>query len=288
MGIITNVRDTSDCSNQQKPKSPTTDDQHQLDMIKRNFALSALAIAATLLSNSSQATLVDLTGSNNEGSANGALFVFTNQQPTGTGIIDPFLRVQGEPTESGYNTSGGTPFDDKAGPWTHDIQLSDLEASRISLNGTEYYKLLLDANEPGGNKSLISLDRLEFYTSSEGSKTTLDVASLGTLRFSLDGNGDNSVLLDAQRNHGSGSGDIYAYIPASNFSGASQSDFVYMFVHFGGADASEGGFEEWAIVNAITPVPELNALFPIVGLMVAVGSTHVLRRRKMARIAADV
>ncbi len=40
MGIITNVRDTSDCSNQQKPKSPTTDDQHQLDMIKRNFALS--------------------------------------------------------------------------------------------------------------------------------------------------------------------------------------------------------------------------------------------------------
>ncbi len=61
-----------------------------------------------------------------------------------------------------------------------------------------------------------------------------------------------------------------------------------MFVRFGDADGtSEAGFEEWAIVNAITPVPELNALFPIVGLMVAVGSTHMLRQRKLAQISAE-
>lgn len=257
-------------------------------MIKPKFVFASFGIAASLISLNASAALVDLTGSNDSGTINGAQFDFMTQQPTGTGVIRPFLRVQGSSTEQGYNTSGGTPFEDKAGPWTHDIQLSDLEASRVSLNGTEYYKLLLDVNEPGGNRSLISLNRLEFYTSSQGSQTTLDISSLGTLRYSLDSGGDNSILLDGSRNHGSGSGDMYAYIPASNFAGVSESDFVYMFVRFGDADGtSEAGFEEWAIVNAITPVPELNALFPIVGLMVAVGSTHMLRQRKLARISAE-
>lgn len=35
----------------------------------------------------------------------------------------------------------------------------------------------------------------------------------------------------------------------------------------------------------ITPVPEMNALFPLVGLLAAVSSTHILRRRRMARLA---
>lgn len=37
----------------------------------------------------------------------------------------------------------------------------------------------------------------------------------------------------------------------------------------------------------ITPVPEMNALFPIVGLFAAVSSTHFLRRRRAARLAAQ-
>src|SRR5919206_2867569 len=85
------------------------------------------------------ATIVDLTGSNNTGSINGAQFAFTTQQPTGTGVIQPFLRVQNTPTEQGYNTSGGTPFDDKAGIWTHDIQFSDLKTTAVTINGTSYY-----------------------------------------------------------------------------------------------------------------------------------------------------
>jgi len=35
-----------------------------------------------------------------------------------------------------------------------------------------------------------------------------------------------------------------------------------------------------------TPVPEMNALFPIVGLIVAVSSTQILRRRRAARTAS--
>jgi hypothetical protein len=36
----------------------------------------------------------------------------------------------------------------------------------------------------------------------------------------------------------------------------------------------------------VTPVPEMNALFPLVGLLAAVSSTHFLRRRRMARVSA--
>jgi hypothetical protein len=231
----------------------------------------------TLCPTAGWATIVDLTGSNDSGTINGAQFVFTDQQPTDTGVIDPFLRVENTPTEQGYNTSGGTPFDDKAGPWTHNLTVADLQSTEVTLNGTTYFKLLLDVNEPGGKKSLISLDQLQLYTSNIGSQTTTSLSSLGTLRYSF--NTGDAVILDASRNHGSGSGDMYAYIPTADLSGAKTSDFVYLYSHFGNTNASESGFEEWALVN-VAPVPEMNALFPIIGLFVVAFTTQHIRRRR--------
>jgi hypothetical protein len=244
------------------------------EMIARSLALTvALMVCAT----AGWATIVDLTGSNNSGTINGAQFVFTSQQPTGTGVIEPFLRIENTPIEQGYNTSGGTPFDDKAGPWTHNLTVADLQGTEVTLSGTSYFKLLLDVNEPGGRKSLISLDQLQFYTSTVGSQTTPSVGSLGTLRYSFD-SGD-SVILDASRTHGRGSGDMYAYIPTSDFSGAKTSDFVYLYAHVGNSDASQAGFEEWALVN-VAPIPETDALFPILGFFAVALVTNRLRRRR--------
>jgi hypothetical protein len=222
------------------------------------------------------ATVVDLTGSNDSGSINGAQFAFTTPQPTGTGVIQPFLRVENTPTEQGYNTSGGTPFDDKAGPWTHDLTFGDLQNSQVTLGGVSYFKLLLDVNEPGSSKSLISLDQLQFYTSKVGSQTTTNVGALGTLRFTF--GAADSVILDSSRNHGSGSGDMYAYIPTSDFAGTKKNDFVYLYAHFGNTDASQSGFEEWALVNA-APIPEMDSLFPITGFFAVAFATQRLRRR---------
>ena len=249
-------------------------------MIARSLAFTVSLIVCV---SASWATIVDLTGSTDSGSINGAQFVFTSQQPTGTGVIEPFLRVENTPTEQGYNTSGGTPFDDKAGPWTHNLTLADLQGTEVTLNGTSYFKLLLDVNEPGGKTSLISLDQLQFYTSSVGSQTTTSISSLGTLRYTF--NAGDSVILDASRNHGSGSGDMYAYIPTSNFAGTNANDFVYLYSHFGNADASEAGFEEWALVCNTTPVPEMSALFPIIGLVAAGLATCHVRRRNAHQLA---
>jgi hypothetical protein len=256
----------------------------------RVSSLSALFIAAAalLLAPGARATVVDLINGDSGTITNSygtAQFDWTPAQPTGTGIIQPFLRVYNGTgsEEQGYNTSGGTPFDDLAGPWTHDLTFADLMTTAVTINGQNYFKLMLDVNEPGGSKSTISLDMLQFFTSTQGSLTTTNISSLGTLRYSFDAAAGDTVLLDAARNHGSGSGDMFAYIPVSAFAGTASTDFVYMYCHFGGADASEGGFEEWSLV--VNPIPEASTFFPIVGLLAAVFSTQFVRRRQMARIS---
>src|SRR5438128_2442630 len=247
-------------------------------MIARSIVL---IVAITICNTLGYATVVDLTGSNDSGAINGAQFVFTTPQPTGTGVIQPFLRVENTPIEQGYNTSGGTPFDDKAGPWTHDLTFADLMTTAVTINGQNYFKLMLDVNEPNGSKSTLSLDQLQFYTSSQGSLTTTNISSLGTLRYSF--SAGDQVLLDAARNHGSGSGDMFAYIPVSAFAGTASTDFVYMYCAFGGTDPSEGGFEEWALV--VNPIPEASTIFPIIGLLAAVFSTQFVRRRQLQLVS---
>jgi hypothetical protein len=50
---------------------------------------------------------------------------------------------------------------------------------------------------------------------------------------------------------------------------------------------SEGGFEECSLVHNMAPVPELGALFPIVGLVAAVALTQLLRRRRVAQLRSN-
>jgi hypothetical protein len=259
-------------------------------MIKRNFTAALIAVGMLAMASVSQAVIVDLinhdsgTVTNSYGTA---IFQFTTPQPTGTGVIQPFLRIQATGVEQGYNTSGGTPFDDKAGPWTHDLRFSDLRSTTVNINNQGYFKIMVDLNEPNGTKSTISLDSLKFFSSATGGATTTNISQLGTLRYDLDAGGDNQVLFDAGRNHGSGSGDAFIYIPVSAFAGVGDNEFIYMYVKMGESDDdTAGGFEEFTLVRNMTPVPEMSALFPIVGLLVAVGSTHVLRRRRMSRISS--
>jgi hypothetical protein len=255
-------------------------------MIKRTFTAS-LCIAAALLS-SSNAAVLDL--DNGSGFINGAFFSVNHDQPTGTGTYNPFLTIQSNGTQQGYNSSTEN-FDTKRVPqWNHEIRFSDLQVTTIA--GIQYFGFRVDINEPNAqNRAEITLDRLQLFTSSTLQTSTSTDAngqfngSLGTLRYDLDLGGDNSVLY-TDRQHGSGSGDINIFIPVEFFAGTQANDYVYMYQLWGNSDSSDGGFEETSLIAGITPVPELNALFPIVGLMVAVGSTHILRRRKQAQLEA--
>jgi hypothetical protein len=51
------------------------------------------------------ATALDLVNAGDSGFVNGAFFQQVPDQSTGTGVIEPFLRVQANGTEQGFNTS---------------------------------------------------------------------------------------------------------------------------------------------------------------------------------------
>jgi hypothetical protein len=193
-----------------------------------------------------QAQTVDLS-TGDSGTVNGSIFNWTDTQPTGTGYIDSFVRIQNKGVEEGYNTSGRPFAFDEKDPlnYTHDVQMKDLATANVG--GNAYYQFLLDINEAGSSsKQLLSMDSLQFYTSPTGSKTTADVSTLGTLRYDLDAGGDHWILLNSSRNSGSGSGDMVALVPTSLFSGASADDYVYLYSKFGLNASSDAGFEEWA------------------------------------------
>jgi len=238
------------------------------------------AVAAVAFTTQARAAVVDLTTSTDAtGSINGALFYATDQQPAGTGFIDSFLRVQASPTEQGYNTDGGFPFDDKnPHNFQHSIQLSSL--STFTLDGTAYFKFMLDADQSQGTNHTFTMTQLQFYTSNNPAQTTTTLNSdgtlpLGTLAYNMNigGGTDNSVLVTAT---GSGKYDAIVYVPVADFN----LNDKYVYLYFAGA--GNGGFEEWTAATGAAPVPELSTFFPVIGLLVAVFSTHALRRRQAA------
>ncbi len=198
---------------------------------------------------------VDLTKPGALGEINGALFQQTNTQPTGTGVIQSFVRLQAQgakqTVEQGYNT-GARPlqFDENKSPqFTRNLQLGELPT--VNAGGVTYRVFLLDVNQKA-SQPLLSLDELRLYVGPNANLTGYDPVAhtLGGLSavYDMDAGGDNYVLLDARITHGSGSGDMLLYVPDQAFTaaGATASSYVYLYSKFGVNNAGNSGFEEWA------------------------------------------
>src|SRR6266516_4266842 len=117
-------------------------------------------------------------------------------QPAGTGVFDPFLTVERDPNsatpgiERGYNTDGVLYLDQQRPAWNQLVKISDLAIIDPNHDGGSYYGFELDANEPGADKSLISVDNVRIYTSSQdytsfvqSDEANLD--SLGNLAWAM-------------------------------------------------------------------------------------------------------
>jgi hypothetical protein len=239
-------------------------------MNRKQFTLTAAAIACAGVTAQAAAISVDLIH-NSSGTLNGATFVTTEIQPTGTGVIQPFSRLQGNGTAEGYNSDSASLMpDEKAGTWTHDLKLSTM--GTVTMGGAQYYEFLLDINQTGTVPSYLSLDQIGIYQRSSALSPANTLSALtgsSTLVYSLDAsNPNNEILLDYNKNSGSGSGDMFAYIPASVFNSAN-GDFVYLYSHFGGKGgdyAENDGFEEWAVRQGTsTQVPDGGATVALLG-----------------------
>ena len=176
----------------------------------------------------------------------------------GTGVFQPFVRIQeggtgsGNGVEQGFNTNGtGRYLDnhDKGDTnWNHAIKLS--EVGQVCLSGGAcYYEFLLDINEQGNDKNAgLSLDEFKLFTAASGTLTevtgTDDTKGYNpllnimgaNLRYDMDGvgGGDASILMDYANYSGSGNGvDLQVLVPVLNFANAGANDFVYLFSKFG-------------------------------------------------------
>ena len=221
--------------------------------VKTVIGVAALACVA----GGANATIVDLTTSGSSGVINGARFETADFRSAGTGVIQSFVRVQRNGTEQGYNTSGRpVAFDEHTDPnFTHNLTFGDIPNRVIA--GVTYKEFILDINQTSPN-SLLSLDKVQVYTSAVGSQTTSTVSSLGALVYDMDAGSDSWVKLDYNLASGSGQGDMRMFVPLSAFGGASASTFVYLYSFFGTNFATNDGFEEWAVQTpdaAVVPLP---------------------------------
>jgi hypothetical protein len=274
--------------------------------------LAACAVAAlAVVSTPANAVMVDLTQGNTSGSVatfyGTAYFTNDTTQPAGTGVFEPFLTIQHNGVEEGYNSSNQqAPFDVKRVPqWNHEFTVGEMKANAsVTIGNDTYYRFLIDINEPNATnahdeKPLISLDRLKMFTSSTAGQTTYNVESLGVKRFDLDLNPSgvfsNSFVLYDDRNNGSGQADIAFLIPSAAFASAANSDYVYMYQMFGeqaSADiadvdnSTEGGYEETRFggVNfgPVPVIPEVSTLCPLGAMLfMACGGRRFRRGRRV-------
>ncbi len=247
------------------------------------FGGMLIAVASTISVGPASAIIVDLTGVGFSGSIGDAFFQQISPDPTGTGYIDPFLRIQANNVEKGVNSDGPYTMDEKTGIWTHSVLVSNF--GHVMNNGVESIRFMLDINESSGQRDrYLGLDMLEiFVADSKNYNNLADLNANGTLLYDMDnaGFGDSAVHMDYSLNSGSGSGDMFAYLPASLFSGH-DTQYLYLFSEFGGEGPpwdSNDGFEEWTNIDSAVPppIPEPTTLILLGGGLLGAG---MIRRRR--------
>lgn len=216
------------------------------------------------------AVVLDLTTEGSWGTINEAIFQQFDGNPTGTGNIDSFIRIQASGVQQGYN-SDGRPVqynEDTSTQWNHSLLLSDIPI--VTNGGIDYREFLLDINQNGQN--ILSLDKVEVYL--EATSNILGHPSnFGTPVYDLDAGEDSWIKLNYLLNAGSGQGDMLVYIPDSVFTGLNE--YVYLYSRFGDNFAADDGFEEWAYGVDGPIIPE-----PATVLLLGLGTLVLLRTRR--------
>jgi hypothetical protein len=211
------------------------------------------------------------------GSANGAFFEQVDPAGSeGTGSLDPFVRLQADPTEHGVNTSGRPlPFDENSSPnFTRDLPVNGVPTV-VCPAGAGFAtdvcrEFVLDINEVNtGDERFLSMDMMVLFTHQDAGFAGNDLPagfpnstpSGWTEIYDLDvgPDGNTYVEMDYDFGEGSGSGDLRVFVPETALPSAVSDACSYdqgigdcghyfsLYSHFGDPSESGDGFEEWAV-----------------------------------------
>ena len=187
----------------------------------------------------------------------------SDKQSSGTGLFDPFVRLQGGPTEEGFNTDGVTQFETKPGQWTHAILVSAIPVIDCDgvAGGESCWELFVDINE-GNNSKPVSLNKVEIYFGTSTATPTNANLITGYPFTTPNPDGTDTELVYAfdgvikinDVNQGSGRGDLRYLVPLSNIPTPPVGTFFILYSEWGGPAGttyvSDGGFEEWKVRKA--------------------------------------
>jgi hypothetical protein len=254
----------------------------------RLAALAAAAVAVTALGGCkvNAEAVSDLTTAGSSATIGGAIFETNTVQPTGSGVIHSFVRIStNDDIVQGYNTDARPlQFDENnSGTFTRSQAVADLQV--VNKGGVDYYAFLLDINQQGSDP-LLNLNDLEIYLGDAPDLLSLTPGSgfgiHSTLVYDIDALADSGLLLGYNLNSGSGSGDIWAFIPKAKFTGPNP--WVYLYSSFGVPNNNNDGYEEWAaVVGHNTPsVPVPASVWGGLTLLGLLGAAKIRSRRQSA------
>lgn len=212
----------------------------------------------------------------------------TGLSTAGTGTFGGYLTVGAgnksviEGISSDANSAGLMP--DVTASQTSAIQLGTLQANAgILVDGAEFYGFYLDLNEPD---QYLSIDAIGVYYGNPANRSVTSASELGSLTmvWSMDTQGDTTLLVNEGLTAGSGKPNLAIAIPRSLFESLNSAGFI--FLHFKAGEAGSwnghnygnaGGFEEFGLIQGgqsvsvqslptISPVPEAEALPIMLGV----------------------
>lgn len=234
----------------------------------KGSVIAGILIAASW---SAQATVVlDLTALNSSGTIHDALYTQVAPLPTGSGVIDPFVRISSAnlTTVQGYNTTvNGMYQNDSTNIYNREVTVGQIGLidTNGAADGGEVMRFLLDINQ-NGDEPLLHLDEVQIFLSKTANQSIEPVLTQGqlvpfalsTLVYQMDDytdvGVDNSVTLQYRLNPGSGGGDMTLDIPLEMLNEAfalggydtlseKNGAFIYLYSRFSG---NNDGYEEWA------------------------------------------